>query len=1119
VSGSGLISAFLAACLVLAPLDELHRLGFTGSVRVGREADATDGIAPPPPFLFAVDAAAIVAIAHEHEGNIHAPLDDDVAYDGPHALRIVGEGSDATAGSLRARAPDRSTIADLGELLGIIGGVFLPPTAGAELILTLVAEPREAPSLWAASRLLEGMATELERSSSALLALVSVEGRKAVASGASGGPTGVLAHVKSMGSSITAVAQEVVPAQCLILRNATADSPETDAASEDPAQERSRMLTAVEASRLLSTAVAACGHPAIIFLAAALPPLLALSTFEASSSAASSSPSMSAAVGSRAALADAAAASLSLIAAVTQTTPSREREAASRFIGLPRVTTDPVLAHGTAARRAAGETMSIVIRGVGQTAPSALMRTLDSDPKLHALVARNSGALADGLVASLRSAATLHAVAPFAHGRTGALAVAAEAGSRAGDTALLLTPPPTDIATAPSVVDALATTLAAESLEVVGRALAALPPMPPERAAQGVWDALVSSRLVPHPRSGAPGPSLPLLDDVSAALVVATRALAAGEDGAARSVDLSASLTRGASSLLLALGAVAHDITARAEPLAAADAAAAVASAPFLGDDAAFSTGAAAATIAAALGEELPPAIATAPSPRAPLAARLAERAALLRRLAAPASAPHPRPQPSAPPPRPAADAAVAAAISCLPWLPEAARAIVQRLAHMAAAHLGAAAAAVAGAAGRRAGDDGAELLGGVPLPQLRLTAASLCLFADSAVALARHPATLHPLLADSWESITPLLPPAGLAQALLDALAETRGARRRSIGDARFVRCLVPDGRAATAEGMAALAEGLHAAAVAASAPAVGGRGAGVPAPAPLPPGEALIAETRAFLARRAALLRRPAAPASSSTSPRGAAPRRVEARISLLPAVSAEEEARAKAAAAARPIVELGGGSHGSGVGNALRAAPLSALAAAAARAPAALAVHAAAIELVTLLIAPPEVAPPSGAEGEGGAPATLASLVSAALAGSPLSAAARLVDRGAAAGDFLRGRFTQEVWPALRAVLAALALDAAAVWGDARREAAKAGVDVAAVEGAAKAAAGEHEEASGGRRAASASVPPPSLAPAHALGWTALRAVRRLSRPLVLVERPQGRETVDAGDDDDE
>jgi hypothetical protein len=421
-------------------------------------------------------------------------------------------------------------------------------------------------------------------------------------------------------------------------------------------------------------------------------------------------------------------------------------------------------------------------------------------------------------------------------------------------------------------------------------------------------------------------------------------------------------------------------------------------------------------------------------------------------------------------------------------------------------------------------------------LQLLRVTHGAVLTLSRAALALARHPNELYPLLADVWPHLLLLLPPEDAAPSADGRwLLPQPGPRGSALSDPALVSALYPRPPAPPHGDGWRQNDGPGE-----------GRMEGVPAPSHVTPGgslarrnvpraasapssspssaaaaaQELLEASRRYMARRLALLRSAAAAqAGGNTTAASAAPASVR-RLGLLgweeeqggeggrdSGASAGQGVSATATAgvgitelpanSASLLARYGGGGRGGTF-------PISTPA---------LALHAAAISLVALLAVAPRPAPaaaplqPVGPEGgERGA--------SAAPPSSPPSDLL-LASSGVCAGDFLRSRFDGQVWPRLRALLLSAALAAAADAEAAVGSAREAGVDLDVAEPAPGPSSSTHEE--GGAPPGLAvtpvdrpSPPPPSttstagLAPPQRLLLVALQCVAALARPCVTLQR---------------
>lgn len=312
------------------------------------------------------------------------------------------------------------------------------------------------------------------------------------------------------------------------------------------------------------------------------------------------------------------------------------------------------------------------------------------------------------------------------------------------------------------------------------------------------------------------------------------------------------------------------------------------------------------------------------------------------------------------------------AGLSLLPVLSPAALVVAVRMARAAAAHLTTCAVDFSrddGAATEARGSDTHALHS--RMSRLRVTLAALRTFMVCCTALALHPDTLHPLVADTLPSLLALLPPPGAVRLLPGPLAALR-----------------PHSLSATLEGTAAGATAEHGHGHGGGGKGVVSTAALLPAALPVPlPGSAAAAakeqsvldQARSFMRRRAAALRGMPVPVPGVGGGQGG------------------DRARGKGGGEAgllaltRPAADPGA-SEGVDSMTAL--------------------VHATALDALCLLVRAPSC--PSGQrDGE------------EEEEGEHQGGDAQ-VRPGAVCAEIVRAKFTSDVWPRLRAVLLAAALE---------------------------------------------------------------------------------------------
>ena len=426
-----------------------------------------------------------------------------------------------------------------------------------------------------------------------------------------------------------------------------------------------------------------------------------------------------------------------------------------------------------------------------------------------------------------------------------------------------------------------------------------------------------------------------------------------------------------------------------------------------------------------------------------------------------------------------AADPVADAIATTLPFLPLDARTTIMTAARQALRFVAAASGAVAVDYGAWA-DDGGGSGRRDTLGRLRITSGALLTLCRAAVALARHPADLLPLLADSWPSIVMLLPPVDIVPsadgahllpypiadirgntakdytdalhvpALMSSLFPVLGVQPSALAAPRQVTSLTPLTRARPVRIYTA-SRALNTESVTASAETA-----------------ALLESSRRYMLRRVALLSAASGSDDSNAHPLLASETTATARIGLQ-GWEVEDFGRNGTPAAGS------GGRRGATIvlsPSTLPANSVSLIAALGGRAAqhnfplsqAALAVHAAALTFVTLIaVAPtPGSSIPLESSGLGDADHEQETSRSAAV-------------EGACAGAFLSSRFSDQVWPRFRALLVSAALCAA--------------VDCVTPQA----------HAPSGRDATSS-----LLTPVHRLLAVALVCVRRLAAPTVTIQR---------------
>lgn len=452
-------------------------------------------------------------------------------------------------------------------------------------------------------------------------------------------------------------------------------------------------------------------------------------------------------------------------------------------------------------------------------------------------------------------------------------------------------------------------------------------------------------------------------------------------------------------------------------------------------------------------------------------------------------------------------NAAIAAALSsCLPYLSVPARDLLVRTMLAAGQYVSSAAAAFAPSAEPdHQGDGGQWGTGRVPLSQLRLTLSALSCLLNGSEALARHPDTLYPLLHSLWPSVVALLPSA--------SFASSGGATSSSSSSSSAaIQVLMPIPMREGAHNCRGA--GTQPASSSTSRPQSRQQHQSMPRqhqqqqPSQI---DVLMVQTRSFMQHRAAVL---AAGTNSSSGGSGrtssskagrpsASRARVHRSVATLSVIDgggvaddgdtdADGFGRAGGLPGSRLVVELsssnahsrgGGSSNNNIIGGGYGSGAMSAAATTTSSSASLLTllVHTAAIEQVTCLASAPvddlddDGGTTTGATGVAGGEAT-PGVVAGYLSrlDTPQRQSPQRV-RGACAGDFLRSRFSADVWPRLRAVLMAAAIAAA-------------GAD----------SASSSSSGGGGND------------PATKLHLAAINCVARLCQPLVTITRLSAQET---------